>query len=963
MRRNMFKPVLAFGLAVAVTFGSLGTGIPAGSTVEASGLSTFQPATAETLAQVTGVAYNAAKDYLYWNKVKDADSYVITLTDAEGYTRTFNIYSERERFDFTECYSYGEKYDSETGQYVPGNYWDYGDWERKNADGTTVYKYRPAVAPSYTVTVYAKSSERYIIATDVPRASWDSYTRDKDEAGKIYYDGFTDEKVTYVRATAWTDAMTTQYGGGYSDRDKVRDAAGNPVLENGMQVYLYKVPVCRTYYKLPVGPESAPVTVALPMPKAESETAISAMPAIERKEITNGAAVFRVTGDVIALAYEDERVEWQYSNNAQFTEIAVGTQYNKSLSTDKKWVDTERDSSDTPELYVGLDSLLPGETLYVRARVYNPNYKITKPDGSTQTGGYSAFSNVLSYKVPNPEVSQVTPYVTGSSITLSVEVDGAATGYQFAKKVNGKWVTLATQTDNTYEDTGLSKNTKYSYRVRGYYYNEAAKKTIYTEWENVEARTWTANLAFKADAASATSVKLSWKKVSGAEGYEIWRTDVSGGSLTSKKGQADSSYTENILVKNLGAKKTSYTDKKLVKGRSYTYFIRAYKTVDKKKIYIEDYAGVILDSHKIWVDQQYVTSAGKTVIVWSKITGIKGYYVEKKNDVTGVWDKVKTLKASATTYTFPKVNVGSSSVKYRIRPYDAKEVFAGAEYTINPTLAAVTGVKAKKTANGIQVSWNAVAGAEYYQVYRTTSSRLTYDATRKTYRVPGGASLVYEGNVNTADCHPETGGAAYVEAGTYRTDRIEGTSVEDKALTYQDTTWVWDAEAEEYKKVETGVDASGRTTYQTDVKYYYNVKGPEAGVKYYYYVVAYAEEPNGNVDYAGSICSAGVSKPVSATYTAVKAAKPGKVTVSSKKSAATIKITKVKGAKGYAVYRATKKGGKYVLVGLTTKTTFTDKNVTAGKTYYYKVASYVQSEAKANIYSSKTKAYKLKIKK
>ena len=143
-----------------------------------------------------------------------------------------------------------------------------------------------------------------------------------------------------------------------------------------------------------------------------------------------------------------------------------------------------------------------------------------------------------------------------------------------------------------------------------------------------------------------------------------------------------------------------------------------------------------------------------------------------------------------------------------------------------------------------------------------------------------------------------------------------------------------------------------------------NTKGPKAGVKYYYYVVAYAEAPNGNVDYSnGVISSAGVSKPVSAIYTAVKAKKPGKVTVSSKKSTATIKINKVKGAKGYAVYRATKKGGKYVLVGITTKTTFTDKNVTAGKTYYYKVASYVQSEAKANIYSSKTKAYKLKIKK
>lgn len=949
MRRNMFKPVFALGLAVAVTFGSLGTGIPGGSTVVASELSTFKPAASETLAQVTGVAYNAAKDYLYWNKVKDADRYVITLTDAEGYSRTFE--TSYEKYDFTNYYRYQEVWDSAAGKYVYGNYWN-GGWTKKNGDGTTSYKYPCAVASAYTVTVFAKSYNNYIIATDVPVANWGNYTNDKTEAGKIYYDGTTDLKVTYVRATQWTDAMTAQYGIEYRDYEALKDAAGNPVLENGLQVYQYEVPVSRTYYKYPVGPESVPVTVALPI-KAESETAISAMPGIEKKEVTSGQVVFKVSGDVIALSYEDECVEWQYSNNAQFTKTTDGEQ----------WMETYSSSSKTQELKVYLDDLVPGETLYVRARVYNPNYKITQPDGTTKRGGYSAFSNVLSYKVPKPEITGITPYVTGSTITLSAYVDGAATGYQFAKKVNGKWVTLATQTDDTYEDTGLSKNTKYSYRVRSYYYNETTKKTIWTDWKTVEARTWTANLCFKADAASGTSVKLSWKKVSGAEGYELWRSDVSGKSLTSKKGQADSDYTESVLVKNLGAKKTSYTDKKLVKGRSYSYSIRAYKTIDKQKIYIEESADVTLDSHGLWAEQDYVNSAGKRVIVWEKITGIKGYYVEKKNDVTGAWDKVKTLKATATTYTFPKVNVGSDSVTYRIRPYDAKEVFSGKAYTINPTLATVTGVKAKKTANGIQVSWNAVAGAEYYQVYRTTSSRFAYDKTSKTYSAPGG-SLVYEGNVNTTDCHPEVGGGAYVDAGTYRTSTIEGTSVEDKALTYQARTQVWDPATEAYKYVETGVDASGRATYQTDVRYYENVKGPKAGVKYYYYVVAYAEAPNGNVNYAGDeICSVGVSKPVSATYTAVKAAKPGKVTVSSKKSTATIKINKVKGAKGYAVYRATKKGGKYVLVGITTKTTFTDKNVTAGKTYYYKVASYVQSEAKANIYSSKTKAYKLKIKK
>lgn len=57
---------------------------------------------------------------------------------------------------------------------------------------------------------------------------------------------------------------------------------------------------------------------------------------------------------------------------------------------------------------------------------------------------------------------------------------------------------------------------------------------------------------------------------------------------------------------------------------------------------------------------------------------------------------------------------------------------------------------------------------------------------------------------------------------------------------------------------------------------------------------------------------------------------------------------KVNGAAGYTIYRSTKKLGTYTRVGAASKTSFTDKNVKAGKTYYYKVSvsgSGNQSEA------------------
>ncbi len=67
-------------------------------------------------------------------------------------------------------------------------------------------------------------------------------------------------------------------------------------------------------------------------------------------------------------------------------------------------------------------------------------------------------------------------------------------------------------------------------------------------------------------------------------------------------------------------------------------------------------------------------------------------------------------------------------------------------------------------------------------------------------------------------------------------------------------------------------------------------------------------------------------------------------------------------ASGYIIYRATSKSGKYKKVDTTTATTFTDKGLTKGKTYYYKVKAYVSSgkekitSAYSNITSVKVSA-------
>lgn len=103
-----------------------------------------------------------------------------------------------------------------------------------------------------------------------------------------------------------------------------------------------------------------------------------------------------------------------------------------------------------------------------------------------------------------------------------------------------------------------------------------------------------------------------------------------------------------------------------------------------------------------------------------------------------------------------------------------------------------------------------------------------------------------------------------------------------------------------------------------------------AGTIYYYKVRAYKEV--GGEQYFGAFS---LAKP------AVALAKPATPSASSTSSkTAKITWTSVKGASGYELWRSTSPSGAYTRVYRGTAKTFTNKGLTSGKTYYYKVKVY-----------------------
>ncbi len=108
-------------------------------------------------------------------------------------------------------------------------------------------------------------------------------------------------------------------------------------------------------------------------------------------------------------------------------------------------------------------------------------------------------------------------------------------------------------------------------------------------------------------------VKLTWKKLSGAKGYQIYRHD----SKTKK------------FVKLADVKKVSYTDKTCLSGKAYRYKVRAYHTVDGKQSpgkYSKEAKIIVLPETTKKVSGKWDSSTAAT-LSFKKVSGATEYYI------------------------------------------------------------------------------------------------------------------------------------------------------------------------------------------------------------------------------------------------------------------------------------------------------------------------------------------------
>lgn len=193
---------------------------------------------------------------------------------------------------------------------------------------------------------------------------------------------------------------------------------------------------------------------------------------------------------------------------------------------------------------------------------------------TTLEGGVSASCTVTVRSMAAPTARGTVSGYNKAKVSWSA-VNGAQ-GYIVYRSTNRNsgyaQVRTLSSSARSYTDIGLKTGTTYYYKVRAY---KTAGSTRYLgEYSAVASVKPVLSKAAKVKAkrAGKRKIRVSWKRVSGANGYKVYQS-------TKKK----SGFRCVKTIKK--AKTVKYTTKKLKKGKRYYFKVRAFRNAGGKKVY------------------------------------------------------------------------------------------------------------------------------------------------------------------------------------------------------------------------------------------------------------------------------------------------------------------------------------------------------------------------------------------
>ena len=349
-----------------------------------------------------------------------------------------------------------------------------------------------------------------------------------------------------------------------------------------------------------------------------------------------------------------------------------------------------------------------GKTYYYRVKAVN----------SVGTSGYS---NIVSGKAKT--AAPAAPSVTaGNSSTgkpqLTWKAVSGAVKYEVYRSTrqNSGYSLLGTTTSTSYVNTGASTGTTYYYRVKAV--NRDGMASGYSNIVSGKAKAAApAAPSVTAGNSSTGKPRLTWKAVSGATSYRIYRSE-SRGTGYSLLGTTSS---------------TSYVNTGAAAGKTYYYRVKA---VNRDGM-ASAYSNIVSGKAKAAVPAAPSVTAGnsstgKPRLTWKAVSGAVSYRIYRSESRGTGYSLLGTT--SSTSY----VNTGAAAGKtyyYRVKAVNRDGMASGYSNIVSgkATLPApVLNIGLSVSSGKPMLAWDAVPGATSYRIYRSTSRGTGYSLLATT---------------------------------------------------------------------------------------------------------------------------------------------------------------------------------------------------------------------------------------
>lgn len=338
----------------------------------------------------------------------------------------------------------------------------------------------------------------------------------------------------------------------------------------------------------------------------------------------------------------------------------------------------------------------------------NTNAKLKKL-GVADAQGIATYYG-LSVKGAIPEIEYVQSK-NSKKLLLSWEEVKDAVSYQVYRSTSEdeKYKKVAEVSESSYNDKSVKEGVTYYYKICAVFADGKA-----SEYSQVHSGMSLAKPEIRSIVSKAgNKLTLKWKAVSGAEQYEIFRSETGSGAYT----------------KIATTTKCNYTNNKLKTQKDYFYKVRArggekngFSSCSAVK------SGWTVKKTAIRSVSSYTSTS--LCIKWKKVQNAYGYRIQRSTSKKGTYKTVAELKKNKTSY----VDKGLKAKKkyyYRIQALNSIDGKIGCGSYCSPavgstiTCTSIIYVKSNNSA-AMEIKWKKDAGAYAYSVKRSTEKNGDY---------------------------------------------------------------------------------------------------------------------------------------------------------------------------------------------------------------------------------------------